>query len=95
MDRIKIAVGEKVPVTLTLAERDLVIAHTLYPESQFGLGSVEAKRILFSMELDGIEELIGYIAAEANHTEDTRLQKRLDTLAAKLERMLQEYDDGL
>ena len=79
----KIAVGEKVPVTLTVAERDLIVDHTLYPESEFGLGTVDGQKIRFRLDLDGIEELVGYIAAEANHTDDSGLEKRLNRLATK------------
>jgi len=40
--------------------------------------------------ISDLDDLIGFIAAEANHTEDKKLQKKLDRLIDKLERMLEE-----
>jgi hypothetical protein len=41
--------------------------------------------------------LIGYMAAEANHTDDEKIGKKLDRLFERLSRILDksiEYDDG-
>ncbi len=35
----------------------------------------------------------GYIAAEANHTDDAKLKRQLDKLFDKLQTFLDEYDD--
>ena len=44
--------------------------------------------------LEDLEDLIGYIAAEANHTEDAKLRRRLDRLCEKLYKVQRSYDDG-
>jgi hypothetical protein len=38
-----------------------------------------------------LEELLGFIAAEANHTKDKALEADLDCLYDKLEEILEEY----
>lgn len=61
-----------------------------------GFGSqalVEGKRLRLDLSLDDIEEAQGYVAAEANHTPDKKLQKRLDKLFEKLQTFLDRYDD--
>ena len=45
------------------------------------------------MDLDTIEDLQGYVAAEANHTDDRKLQKALDKVLTKLQGFLDRYDD--
>jgi hypothetical protein len=43
--------------------------------------------------LGDIEEIQGYVAFEANHTKNLKLQKELDRLFAKLQVFLNSYDD--
>jgi hypothetical protein len=45
------------------------------------------------MSLDDIEEVQGYVAAEANHTKNKKLQRELDRLFDKLQVYLDSYDD--
>ncbi len=45
------------------------------------------------LSLDDLEELIGCISFEANHTDDRRLRKRLDQLFAHLQGVLDSYVD--
>lgn len=40
--------------------------------------SVSAERIVLVGSEDDLDELLGYVAAEANHEKDHRRQKRLD-----------------
>lgn len=54
---------------------------------------VEGKGIKVDMSLDDIEEIQGFIAAEANHTENKKLQRDLDRLFDKLQVYLDTYDD--
>jgi hypothetical protein len=44
--------------------------------------------------LDDLEDMLGYIAAEANHTEDKKLCRELDALYDRLLRIQRSYDDG-
>jgi hypothetical protein len=93
MKRKKIPYGTKLPVKLTLRERDLIRNETLCDPDFAKFSAVEGKGIKVDMSLDDIEEIQGYIAAEANHTENKKLQRDLDRLFDKLQVYLDSYDD--
>jgi hypothetical protein len=93
MKRKKIPYGTKLPVKLTLRERDLIRDETFCDPDFSGFAVVEGKGIRVELSLDDIEEIQGYIAAEANHTENSKLEKELDRLFDKLQVYLDTYDD--
>ena len=45
------------------------------------------------LSLDDIEDLMGYVAAEANHTDDKKLKNILDKVFSRLNGYLLKYDD--
>ena len=49
--------------------------------------------VVAMLTLDDLEELIGIVAFEANHTDDRRLRKRLDDLFAYFQGILDSYED--
>lgn len=76
-----------VVIELTLQERDLIINHTLADDDLlYPLESaiIEGNKIKFAYTLDDLDDLLGYIAAEANHTENKKLEKQLDAVYDKL-----------
>ncbi len=91
--RKKIPYGTKLPVTLTLRERDLIRDETFCYADFARFAVVEGKAIRVDLSLDDIEEIQGYVAAEANHTQNKKLQKELDQLFGKLQLYLDTYDD--
>jgi hypothetical protein len=93
MNRKQIPYGTKLPVNLTLRERDLIRDETFCTPDFAKFAVVEDKGIKVDMSLDDIEEIQGYIAAEANHTENKKLQKELDRVFDKLQVFLDTYDD--
>jgi len=93
MKRKKIPYGSKLPVKLTLRERDLVRKETFFDPDFAKFAAVDGKGLRVDLSLDDIEEVQGYIAAEANHTENKKLQKELDRLFDKLQVYLDTYDD--
>ena len=93
MKRKKIPYGTKLPVKLTLRERDLIRDETFCDPDFARLAVVEGKGIRVDLSLDDIEEIQGYVAAEANHTKNKKLQKELDLLLDKLQVYLDTYDD--
>lgn len=93
MKRKKISYGTKLPVKLTLRERDLIRNETFCDPGFAKFSVVEGKGIKVDMSLDDIEEIQGFIAAEANHTENKKLQRDLDRLFDKLQVYLDTYDD--
>ena len=91
--RKKIPYGTKLPVKFTLVERDLIQQHTFYRPDFGDLEPLTGKRITVDMSLDDIEELQGYVGAEANHTKDAKLQTKLDRIFGKLQKFLDRYED--
>jgi hypothetical protein len=74
-----------VPVTdeVCAALRDLRLLDTDCERLVFGARASTTGILLFASEED-LDELIGYLAAEANHEADRRRQKRLDLAYAAL-----------
>jgi hypothetical protein len=93
MKRRRIPYATKVPVELTLDERDLILNETLCRPDFANHAVVGDRGIKVDLSLDDIEEIQGYIAAEANHTRSKRLQTNLDCLFEKLRVYLNTYDD--
>lgn len=93
MKRKKIPYGTKLPVKLTIRERDLIRDQTFCDPDFATCAVVDGNGIRLDLSLDDIEEIQGYIAAEANHTKDSKLQKELHRLFDKLQIFLDTYDD--
>lgn len=95
-ERTPIKEGERVPVEVSVEQRRLVEEHTLVgPDllQLLGHSGENAPATSTMLSLDDLEELIGYIAFEANHTDDRRLRKRLDQLFAHFQDILDSYED--
>ena len=73
--------------------RDLIQNETLCNPDFARFAVIEGKGVILNLSLDDIEEIQGYIAAEANHTESRKLQKNLDRLFSKFQVYLDTYDD--
>ena len=94
----KIKRGQKVEVRFSPRERALVLEHTLTgPELTTVLrrAQLEAGKHVVRYSLDDLDELLGFVAAEANHSTDKKLRKELDALYARVRREMESYDDGL
>ena len=94
--RKKISESTRVPVKLSARERILILEHTFAGDeilasvrSLPAVGKHAAKYTLYD-----IEELQGFIAAEANHTADKPLARSLTALHEVLQREMEKYDDG-
>ncbi len=94
--RKRVRPDEKVPVELNGHDRELILKHTLAdPELTDRLRVVPTPGELpiFHFTLDDLDELVGYVAAEANHAKDKKLQKEWDRLYARLADVLDSYTD--
>lgn len=89
----KIFHGTKLPVKLTQRERDLILDETFCDPGVLKIAVVAGKGITVEWSLDDIEDIQGFVAAEANHTKNRKLQKELDKLSDKLQVYLDSYDD--
>jgi hypothetical protein len=48
---------------------------------------------IFRFTLDDLDELAGFVAAEANHAKDKKLQEELDRLYERIQDTLDGYTD--
>jgi hypothetical protein len=95
MARRKIQPDEKITVRMTTRDRSLLLEQTFAdPEYAKRLRPASGgKGLVGEYTLDDLEDMLGYIAAEANHTEDKKLQRALDSLYDRLLRTQRSYDD--
>ncbi|MCK9230736.1 MAG: hypothetical protein M0Q23_08390 [Syntrophales bacterium] len=84
MKRTIIPRGERIPVYLSPRQRDLLRDHTFCNPEYVALSVVEKKGVRFGWSLDEIEDIHGHVAAAANHCENRKLQRELDSLFEKL-----------
>jgi hypothetical protein len=52
------------------------------------------EQLVGEFTLDDLEDLLGHLAADANHAKDGKIQKRLDALYDRLLAVQRSYDDG-
>ena len=93
MNRKKIPYGSKIPVRLTLRERDLIRDHTFYNPDFSNLAIVDGVNVRLDLSLDDVEEIEEHVAAEANHCNDRKLRKELEGLFSKFRELVDSYDD--
>jgi hypothetical protein len=94
--RKQIAVGEKVPVDLTERERDLIMKHTFAGNNltnRLRIVPRPGRRPSYRFTLDDLDELAGYVAAEANHAKVKKLEKELRRLYGRIAEVLESYTD--
>ncbi|HKV24236.1 MAG TPA: plasmid pRiA4b ORF-3 family protein [Candidatus Acidoferrum sp.] len=96
MKRIRIKPDEKIPLELKERERVLILEHTLAKDeltNHLRVVPKKGQRSIFRFTLDDLEELGGFVAAEANHTGDKKLRKELDRLFDRMQNTLESYTD--
>ena len=94
--KIKIKPGQKIQIILTVKERELILNCFIIEQELIDIlinASVSGNMVSTQCTLDELDELLGYIAAEANHTNDKKLQNELDRLYDNLENIINLYDD--
>ena len=85
--------GERISIRLTPRDRDLILNHTYLGgdlEGRIRIAPADGSGVIVGLTLDDLDELMGYVAAEANHSTNPRLQKQLDMLYARL----RQVEDG-
>lgn len=86
----------EIEIKFTHQERDLIIDHTFAgPDltKKLQIAEIKGKYLIAKYSTYDLEELIGYIAAEANHTPDKQVRKQLDRLFERLTRILEKEID--
>lgn len=96
MKRTRIRPGTRVPVRINERDRTLLLDHTLAdPEYAMMFVTVRGQENLVgALDLDELDDLIGFVAAEANHTKNRKVQMELDDLCERLVEQWRSYDDG-
>jgi len=93
--RKRVPQGCKLPVLLGTKEVFDIRERTFVSPGLLIGGIVQPNGSLrFDWSLGDIEEIQGHVAASANHTDDSKLEKRLDRIYSKLQRFLDSYDDS-
>ena len=95
--RIPVKRDATVSLELNQRERDLIISHTFADESianRLRVVPQSGQRPVFHFTLDELDELIGDVAAEANHAKNKVLQEQLDQLCDRIEAVLSRYTDA-
>ena len=74
-------------IRLTRRDRDLILQHTFIDgevEARIRVARAKETGIIVDLSPDDLEELLGYVAAEANHSDQPSLQRRLYALYDRL-----------
>ena len=94
MPKKHIQPNETVPLKLTATERKLILETVTFISDEYELLIRETPNAEpLMMTLDDYDDFGGYIAAEANHCEDRKLQKRLDSVFQKIQSIFDKYTD--
>jgi hypothetical protein len=95
MKKIVLEHGQKIMVTFTLKERDLILNCMVLENhiiKMFKIAVIKNNQISIHLTIDELEDLLGYIAAEANHSDDRKLVNRLEKLYDKLDELVLLHD---
>ena len=82
---------KEIEIKFTPQERDLIIDHTFADPGltkRLKIAEIKGKHLVANYSIHDLDDLLGFIAAEANHSEDKKLAKNLDKLFDKLSRIL-------
>ena len=94
--RKQIAAGAKVPLDLNERERYLITKHTFAGKNltdRLRIMPSSGERPYYRFTLDDLDELAGYVAAEANHAKVKKLEKALRRLYSRIAELLECYTD--
>ena len=91
----RIKPDEKVVLRLTQRQCGLIIDKTFAPSELTGrlrLGIV-GKKPVYRFTLGELDELMGYVAAEANHTPNRKLERELLDIFGRMEELSATHTD--
>ena len=94
--RKQIAADETVALELSGRERDLIMNHTFAGDEltdRLRVVPRPKEPPVYRFTLDDLDELAGYVAAEANHAKVKKLEKELRRLYARIAEVLESYTD--
>ena len=77
-------------------QRDLILERTMLDseiEKRLRDATAMGSKIAVELTLDDIDDLLGCVAAEANHSDDGKVRRLLDPVCDQLSRLLDQYTD--
>src|SRR6266849_4596012 len=86
----------RLAIRLSTRERDLVVERAfLDPEIEAELRQAmpTGSKLVVNLTLDDIDDLLGCVAAEANHCDDGKVRRVLDPVCDHLSRVLDQFKD--
>ena len=96
MIRKHIASGTRLAIQLSSQERDVVLERAFLDpdvEAQLRLAASAGAKLIVHLDLDDIDDLLGCVAAEANHCNDKKVGRVLDAVCDRLVRLLDSHTD--
>ena len=94
--RKRIRPDEKLPLALNDDERELILQHTFADDDltrRLRIVRPASESAAYRFTLGELDDLAGYVAAEANHAKDRKTKTRLACLFDRIEMMLESYTD--
>jgi hypothetical protein len=87
--------GQSIGLSLTAEERTLLAENILVLDTAYAtrIRDAPANKRQVPFTLDELDDLAGYVAAEANHCESKRKQKVLDGIHSRVQRLLETHTD--
>jgi hypothetical protein len=95
-ERKRIRPDEKIPLDLSDLERDLIVQRTFADDQltrRLRLVRRAGDSAAYRFTLGELDDLAGYVAAEANHAKDKKLKKQLARLFGRILKVLESYTD--
>src|SRR5712692_3313084 len=86
----------RLAIRLSTRERDLVVERAfLDPEIEAELRQAmpTGSKLVVNLNLDDLDDLLGCVAAEANHCDDGKVRRALDAVCDRLSNLLDQYTD--
>ena len=85
---------DRISIRLTIEEYDLILNQTFAGEDlteRLREARAGGKYVKVAYTLDELDDLAGFLAAEANHAEDKKLEKKLEALYDKISDIENKY----
>lgn len=93
--KVRIPEGQPVGLKLTQPEREFLLDALILidEEVEDKLRAAPPGESKVMLTLDELDLLAGCVAAEANHTEDRKLQRKLDRIFDRISRLLEMFEE--
>jgi flagellin-specific chaperone FliS len=83
---------EEVSVEFSKREMDLLLNETFVGDTYFLSADKSGSNFKVNLDLGKLEDIIGHLAAAANHAANEKLEKELDALYDKIEIITDRYE---